>query len=54
LSDAEAAEVLGCTRSAYAMRLTRAKRRLVEMLGRSGSPDGVENGTYRRIAEDTI
>jgi len=33
LPQSEAAAVIGCTRSAYAMRLTRAKRRLAELLG---------------------
>jgi RNA polymerase sigma factor (sigma-70 family) len=33
LPQAEAAAVIGCTRSAYAMRLTRAKRHLAELLG---------------------
>ncbi|WP_254406194.1 RNA polymerase sigma factor [Streptomyces sp. AC627_RSS907] len=32
LSAAEAAQVLGCTRAAYSMRLTRAKRRVPEAL----------------------
>ncbi|WP_219827782.1 RNA polymerase sigma factor [Rathayibacter sp. AY2B5] len=32
LPQAEAAQVLGCSRAAYAMRLTRAKRRLAALL----------------------
>jgi RNA polymerase sigma-70 factor (ECF subfamily) len=33
LTDTEAAEVLGCTRATYTMRLSRAKRRLAEVMG---------------------
>jgi RNA polymerase sigma factor (sigma-70 family) len=33
LPQAQAAAVLGCTRAAYAMRLTRAKRHLADLLG---------------------
>ena len=53
LSDSEAAEVIGCTRSAYAMRLTRAKRRLTKNINRepSNTPDVT---IYPRIAEDKL
>lgn len=34
----DAARVLGCTRAAYAMRLTRAKRRLARHLGPTSAP----------------
>jgi len=54
LSDTEAAEVLGCTRSAYAMRLTRAKRRLVKTLSRSDLTNDPHVGVYPRIAEDKV
>jgi RNA polymerase sigma factor (sigma-70 family) len=51
LSDLEASMVLGCTRSAYAMRLTRAKRRLVKNL-QSALPGDADIGAYPRIAEE--
>ncbi|UYQ66312.1 RNA polymerase sigma factor [Streptomyces peucetius] len=37
LTAREAAQVLGCTRAAYAMRLTRAKRRLAKHLTPNGA-----------------
>jgi RNA polymerase sigma factor (sigma-70 family) len=46
LPQAEAAQVLGCTRAAYAMRLTRAKRRLAALLAPTDSP--LLSGTAER------
>ncbi|WP_327723448.1 sigma factor-like helix-turn-helix DNA-binding protein [Streptomyces europaeiscabiei] len=37
LSAKDAAKVLGCTRAAYAMRLTRAKRRLAARIDRAAA-----------------
>jgi RNA polymerase sigma factor (sigma-70 family) len=53
LTDAEAAEVLGCSRSAYAMRLTRAKRRLAKQLTKSESTDAASVDDYARVVEGT-
>jgi RNA polymerase sigma factor (sigma-70 family) len=53
LTDVEAAEVLSCSRSAYAMRLTRAKRRLAKQLSKSESTDGAGVNDYARVAEGT-
>lgn len=39
LTDDEAAKVLGCTRATYTMRLTRAKRRLAQVMGTSADSD---------------
>jgi RNA polymerase sigma-70 factor (ECF subfamily) len=39
LNAREAAQVLGCSRAAYAMRLTRAKRRLAQQLGAARAVD---------------
>jgi RNA polymerase sigma-70 factor (ECF subfamily) len=39
MSSAEAAKVLGCTRAAYSMHLTRAKRRLVKVLAEQRHDD---------------
>jgi RNA polymerase sigma-70 factor (ECF subfamily) len=36
LTDRAAATVLGCSRAAYAMRLTRSRRRLAKLLGPAG------------------
>jgi RNA polymerase sigma-70 factor (ECF subfamily) len=44
LSDRDAAAVLGCSRGAYAMRLTRAKRALALLLETSSAPQ------YHRLA----
>lgn len=43
LTDTEAAKVLGCTRATFTMRLTRAKRRLAQVM--SPAPDSAPGAT---------
>ncbi|MDO9395794.1 MAG: sigma factor-like helix-turn-helix DNA-binding protein, partial [Herbiconiux sp.] len=48
LTDSEAATVLGCTRATYTMRLTRAKRRLAQLLSPSPEPAPAEQRLHPR------
>ena len=48
LTDTEAAKVLGCTRATYTMRLSRAKRRLAQLMNPAPEPSSAERNLQPR------